>query len=57
MELLRDDGLRYNPRDALMYRELGWLFQFKMGQNLDDAHNFYKAAWAAEMTELFGGPD
>lgn len=56
IELLRDHGLRYNPRDALMYRELGWFFQHKMGQNLDDAHKFYKASWAREMTALFGGP-
>ena len=55
IELLRDNGLRYNPKDALMYRELGWFFQHKMGQNLDDAHLFYKAAWAREMTNLFGG--
>ena len=56
IELLRDHGLRYNPRDALMYRELGWFFQHKMGQNMDDAHRFYKASWAKEMTALFGGP-
>jgi hypothetical protein len=55
IELLRDQGLRYNPRDALMYRELGWFFQHKMGQNMDDAHLYYKAAWAREMTTLFGG--
>ncbi|HKQ40757.1 MAG TPA: hypothetical protein VJ063_22000 [Verrucomicrobiae bacterium] len=56
IELLRDSGLRYNPTASLMYRELGWLFQFKMGQNLDDAHRFYKGAWAKEMNALFGGP-
>lgn len=56
IELLRDQGLRYNPGASLMYRELGWFFQHKMGQNLDDAHKFYKAAWAKEMTALFGGP-
>lgn len=54
--LLRDDGIRYNPTEALIYRELAWFFQHKMGQNLDDAHRFYKTAWAEEMTELFGGP-
>ncbi len=37
IELLRDQGLRYNPNQALMYRELAWLFQHKMGANLDDA--------------------
>jgi hypothetical protein len=39
-----------------MYRELGWFYQHKMGQNLDDAHKFYKASWAKEMTAVFGGP-
>jgi hypothetical protein len=55
IELLRDHGLRYNPNEALMYRELGWFFQHKMGQNLDDAHHFYKFTWAREMTEVLGG--
>jgi hypothetical protein len=32
IELLRDDGLRYNPDDVLIYRELAWFFQHKMGQ-------------------------
>ena len=56
IELLRDDGLRYNPDQVLLYAELEWLFQFKMGQNLDDGHSYYKGAWAAEMMDLFGGP-
>ena len=56
IELLRDEGLRYNPTASLMYRELGWFFQHKLGQNLDDAHRFYKGAWAKEMTALFGAP-
>ncbi len=53
--LLRDDGLRFNPDETLLYRELSWIFQHKMGNNLDDAHQFYKTAWAGEMQELFGG--
>ena len=31
IELLRDDGLRYNPDNVLIYRELAWIFQHKMG--------------------------
>jgi hypothetical protein len=54
IELLRDDGLRYNPREALMYRELAWFFQHKMGQNLDDAHMIYKQEWAKEMQAVLG---
>jgi len=54
IELLRDDGLRYNPREALMYRELAWFFQHKMGQNMDDAHMIYKHEWAKAMNEVLG---
>src|SRR5580765_1722442 len=54
IELLRDDGLRFCPNEALVYRELAWFFQHKMGQNMDDAHNFYKAQWAREITALLG---
>lgn len=55
IELLRDSGLRYNPNETLIYRELAWFFQHKMGQNLDDAHFYYKSQWAVEMMQLFGG--
>src|SRR6476659_5263394 len=54
IELLRDDGLRYNPREALMYRELAWFFQHKMGQNMDEAHMVYKEEWANAMNEVLG---
>ena len=56
MELLRDDGLRYNPDDPLLYWQLSWIFQSKMGQNMDDADFYYKEQWAREMTPFFG-PD
>jgi hypothetical protein len=55
MELLRDEALRYNPDQPLLYADLAWLFQFKMGQNLDDGHVYYKGAWALEMMNAFGG--
>ncbi len=51
--LLRDEGLRYNPYEPLLYRELAWFFQHKMGANLDDAHNYYKMKWYVEMSEVF----
>ena len=54
IRLLRDDGLRYNPNSILIYRELGWFFQHKLGQNLDDGNNYYKAQWAAQMKDFFG---
>lgn len=55
IRLLRDDGLRYNPHDVLIHRELAWFFQHKMGQNLDDANMYYKHHWAMEMSRVFGG--
>jgi len=54
IELLRDQGLRYNPNDILLYRELAWFYQHKMGQNLDDANLYYKQQWAREMMPFFG---
>lgn len=54
IELLRDEGLRYNPDDTLQYRELAWFFQHKMGQNLDDGNFYYKQQWAQEMKPFFG---
>lgn len=54
IELLRDEGLRYNPKDATIYRELGWFFQHKIGYFLDEAHLDYKGAWFAEMNSAMG---
>jgi hypothetical protein len=56
IELLRDQGLKYNPQEPLIYRELAWFFQHKIGQNIDDAHLLYKYSWANQMTALFAGP-
>lgn len=53
VELLRDQGLKYNPNETLIYRELAWFFQHKMGQNLDDANMTYKQGWADEMAVVF----
>jgi len=56
IELLRDEGLKYNENNLLIHRELAWFFQHKMGANLDDANMYYKARWAQEMMPFFG-PD
>lgn len=54
IELMRDEGLKYNPKEPLMYRELGWIFQHKMGHYMDDATETYKREWGLEMNRLFG---
>ena len=55
IELLRDEGLVYNPGDKWIYFNLGWFFQHKIGQESDDMHLYYKKRWAMEMYGLFGG--
>jgi len=53
IELLRDEALKYNPYEPLLYRELAWIFQHKLGHFLDDANIYYKQQWANEMTRIF----
>ena len=53
-ELIRDQGLYYNPDEATLYHEIAWIFMHKMGQNLDDAHSLYKLSWAREMDVVLG---
>jgi hypothetical protein len=55
VRLLRDEGLRYCPGQPRLYEELVWLYFFKIGGDLDDAHRFYKRAWAREMERVLGG--
>ncbi len=54
IELLRDRGLVYNPDNTLLYQQLAWIFQNKMGEYLDDANYYYKTQWAQQMTPFFG---
>ncbi|MEN9362530.1 MAG: hypothetical protein RL095_4065 [Verrucomicrobiota bacterium] len=55
ISILRDETLLWNPDDAKLYHQLGWTFQHKMGQNLDDANRYYKTEWSREMQALLGG--
>ena len=55
VSLLRDEGMMYNPGEPRLLYELGWFFQHKIGGSSDDAHMYYKQAWAAEMQALLGG--
>src|SRR5258706_12084951 len=52
IELLRDQGLKYNPQEPLLYRELAWFFQHRRGADLDEAHGTYKHAWEDEMQQV-----
>jgi hypothetical protein len=54
IQLLRDQGLKFNPNEPLIYRELAWFFQHKLGAFLDENHNEYKQYWAADMNQVLG---
>lgn len=54
IELIRDQALRYHPGDPKLYKELGWLYQHKVGQILDDCNRYYKAQLAMQMIETLG---
>jgi tetratricopeptide (TPR) repeat protein len=54
IELYRDKALVYSPRDPKLYQQLGWIYQHKIGQILDDAHYYYKSQLAMQMMEVLG---
>ncbi|MCA1809124.1 MAG: hypothetical protein LC725_06710 [Lentisphaerae bacterium] len=55
ISLLRDRALVYNPDHPVLLRELGWIYQHKIGFVMDSAHQYYKARLAEEMHDLFAG--
>jgi hypothetical protein len=56
ISLLRDEGLRHNPKSPRICWDLAWIFFHKMGQELDQMHQYYKLYWAAEVESLLSGP-
>jgi hypothetical protein len=54
IELLRQQGIPYNPNAVRLYRELGWIFFHKVGQFTDDVNWYYKAQIAEEWEEVLG---
>ena len=45
LRLLRDEGLALNPDSPELCRELAWLFELKLGANIDSAAATYRAEW------------
>ncbi|HNS20327.1 MAG TPA: hypothetical protein PKH24_07495 [Sedimentisphaerales bacterium] len=56
-ELLRDEGIPLNPKSIRLYRELGRIFQHKLGGISDDAHEYYKLQFAEEIGPLLDSAD
>jgi tetratricopeptide (TPR) repeat protein len=57
IELIRDEALEYNPADPVLYKELGWIYQHKIGNIMDDANQYYKNRMATGLMEVFGKAD
>jgi hypothetical protein len=56
VNLLRNEGLRYNDKSIGLYLELAYIFWHKIGDFLDDEHWSYKKELAIEMERLLGAP-
>lgn len=54
--ILRDKGIKYNPRSATLYKSLSWIYWHKIGDFYDDEHRNYKRALAVEMERVLGAP-
>lgn len=52
IRLLRDEGLEYNPDSRELHRELAWMFELKIGANLDDAAPTYREKWKAIVEDV-----
>ena len=51
---LYHEALLYNPNDPVLYKELGWIYQHKLGNILDDAQRYYKYQMALRMITILG---
>jgi len=56
IRVLRDQGIPANPRAALLYRELAWIYDHKIGQTSDEAHVTYKVRLTELVEKLLGPP-
>lgn len=56
INLLRREGVRANPNDLLIHKELAWIFLHKVAGYTDDANQYYKRVMAEEWTIVVGVP-
>ena len=52
MKLLRDEGLKLNPRSPELCRELAWMFEIKLGTNIDTAAPHYRQRWRERVADV-----
>jgi hypothetical protein len=56
IDLVRNQGLRYNPNDVVLHKDLAFWFAHKIDGVSDDAHFHYKKEFADEWHFLLGPP-
>ena len=56
VKLIRDEGLKYNPRAVNLYRQLAWIYVNKMSETTDEYNMTYKRQWAWRMHLVLGAP-
>ena len=56
ISLVRERGIRYNPNDLELHKELAFWFSHKVDGLADDAHLYYKRQFAREWHLLLGVP-
>ena len=56
IRLLRDEGLRINPQDLILHKDLAFWHAHKLDGVSDDAHLYYKLEFARIWHSLLGEP-
>ena len=56
IRLLREKGLKANPDDMVLHKELAFFFMHKLNGNSDDAHLYYKRKFAERWHNILGEP-
>jgi len=56
ISLVREKGVRYNPNDLYLCKELAFWFHHKLDGLADDAHLYYKRQFAREWHLALGAP-
>lgn len=56
IRLVREEGIRHNPNDLALHKELAFWFAHKIDGYADDAHLYYKTQFCSEWHMLLGQP-
>lgn len=53
LEMLKEKGLHYNPRNPRIYREIAWITLMRLCKNQDVQHIQYKQIFMQEISDTF----